>query len=87
MAISLRDIDTICETVTTTLGYNHLKEEQRIVINNFLLGNDVFVILPTGFGKTLCYACLPNIFDRLLGVDNSIIIVISPLTSIMKTQV
>ena len=51
MAISLRDIDTICETVTTTLGYNHLKEEQRIVINNFLLGNDVFVILPTGLAK------------------------------------
>ena len=87
MVISLRDIDTICETVTTTLGYNHLKEEQRDVINNFLLGNDVFVILPTGFGKTLCYACLPKIFDRLLGVDTSIIIIISPLTPIMKTQV
>ena len=41
----------------------------------------------TGFGKTLCYACLPNVFDKLYGVDNSTIIVISPLTSIMTTQI
>ena len=38
-------------------------------------------------GKSLCYACLPRVFDSLLGTTNSIVIVIIPLTSIMKEQV
>ena len=87
MAISARDIDTAIEAVALSLGYSHLKEEQKVVISGFVMGSDVFAILPTGFGKTLCYACLPNVFDKLYGVDNSVIVVISPLTSIMKTQV
>ena len=37
--------------------------------------------------EKLCYACLPSIFDQLLSVDNSMVIVVSPLTSIMKSQV
>ena len=44
-------------------------------------------MLPTGFGRSLCYACLPCLFDRLLGITNSIVVVIMPLTSIMKEQV
>ena len=37
--------------------------------------------------EKLCYACLPSIFDQLLSVDNSMVIVVSPLTSIIKSQV
>ena len=37
MAIFFCDINTICETVTISLRYNHLKEEQRVVIISFLL--------------------------------------------------
>ena len=71
-----------------SLGYRELKREQRIVINSFVSGNDVFAVLPTGFGKTLCYACLPSIFDSLLEAERSaIVVVISPLVSIMKEQV
>ena len=40
------------------LGYV-LKEEQKTVITSFVLGRDVFAVLPTGFGKSLCFACLP----------------------------
>ncbi len=36
------------------LGYNSLKTEQEAAITSFASGKDVFVILPTGFGKTLC---------------------------------
>ena len=45
-------------------------------------------ILPTGFGKSLCYTSLPMIFDELRS-DNikTIIIVITPLTAIIKDQV
>ena len=87
MAIFRTDIDTVMEAVAASLGYSHLKDQQKVVISRFVLGSDVFAILPTDFGKMLCYACLPNVFNQLYGVDNSIIIVISPLTSIIKTQV
>ena len=52
----------------------------------FLQKRDVFVILPTGFGKSLCFGCLPSVFDCLKG-KGSIVIVISPLIALMKDQV
>ena len=40
-----------------------LKKEQKEIILDFILANDVFAVLPTGFRKSLCYACLPGIFN------------------------
>ena len=40
------------------LGYLQLKPEQLKVIIRFVNGRDVFAVLPTGYGKTLSYACL-----------------------------
>ena len=37
--------------------YDSLKELQLKVITSFLAGNDVFAVLPMGYGKSLCYAC------------------------------
>ena len=37
--------------------------KQLEVIVKFAMGRDVFAILPTGFGKTLCYQCLPGVFQ------------------------
>ena len=47
------------------LGYSSLKEEQLKVVTAFLEGRDVFAVLPTGYGKSLCFGCLPLAFDRL----------------------
>ena len=58
MAISLSDVDTTAKAVASSLGYWDLKKEQSTVINSFVSGNDVFAVLPTGFGKTLCYVLL-----------------------------
>ena len=69
-----------------SLGYS-LKKEQEDVILNFITGNDVFTVLPTGLGKSLCYACLPGIFDKLYGSTDSVVIVLSPLLAIMIDQV
>ena len=69
-----------------SLGYI-LKDEQRAVITSFVQGNDVMAILPTGCGQCLCYTSLLMIFDELKS-DNIkiIIIVITPLTAIIKDQ-
>ena len=48
-------------------------------------GRDVFALLPTGYGKSLCLGCLLLVFDKLLGKegeDKSIAVVVTPLTAI-----
>ena len=71
------------------LGYSELKPLQRDSIKAFLAGNDVFVTLPTGYGKSLCFFCLPLIFDSLHKrcTPWSVEIVISPLSALMHDQV
>ena len=64
-----------------------LKPEQKECIKYIFDGKDVFVWLPTGFGKSICYEVLPFIFDKKLGRDNSLVLVISPLVSLMVDQV
>ena len=46
----------------------HLKDKQIKAISRFCSGNDVFVSLPTGYGKSLIYALLPLIFDKIRGI-------------------
>ena len=40
------------------LGYSDLKQEQLRVVETFVQGRDVFAVLPAGYEKSLCYACL-----------------------------
>ena len=65
------------------LGYSSLKEE---VVTAFLEGRDIFTVLPTGYGKSLCFGCLPLAFDRLNSTRGStpasIVVVVTPLTAI-----
>ena len=72
------------------LGYASLRPEQLEVVIQFLSGRDVFAVLPTGFGKSLCFAVLPLAFDKLTNsrpTEKAIVVVASPLTAIMKDQV
>lgn len=61
-------------------GFESFKENQEAIIRNVLAGNDTFVIMPTGGGKSMCYQ-LPAMI--LPGTA----IIISPLISLMKNQV
>jgi len=61
-------------------GFSKFKGLQENVIQNVLEGNDTFVIMPTGGGKSLCYQ-LPAIMKE------GAAIVISPLIALMKNQV
>ena len=70
------------------MGYTSFCQKQKDVIIGFLHGRHVFMSLPTGSGKSLCYAILPKVFNILWGKScKSIAIVVSPLISLMKDQV
>jgi len=84
---SSEDLLKTVEEVVHHLGFTQTKQEQRDAIISFVQGKDVFVNLPTGFGKSLCYGCLPLIFDRHNGTSGSIALVISPLVALMQDQV
>ena len=75
------------KVATEAIGYQSLKDKQREVIVNFVKGNDVFAVLPTSYGKGLCYTCLPIVYDCLLGTEGSIVLVVTPLIGIIKDQV
>ena len=51
---SLNEMDIVSDSVARSLGYVSLKSEQKAVIKDFVTGNDVFAVLPTGYGKSLC---------------------------------
>ena len=81
------ELSQAIETTANELGYSTLKRQQQVVISSFVSGKDVFVALPTGFGKSPCYGCLPGVFTKLFKKDKSIVIVVSPLTALMQDQV
>ena len=75
------------QQVCKGFGYAALSPEQETAIRAFVDGRDVFVMLPTGSGKSLCYTALPSVFDILRGKDGHIVIVVSPLVALIKDQV
>jgi ATP-dependent DNA helicase RecQ len=61
-------------------GFDAFRGNQEAIIHNLLKGNDIFVIMPTGGGKSLCYQ-LPALSS------SGCAIVVSPLIALMKNQV
>ena len=61
-------------------GFSTFKGRQEQIISTLLEGNDVFVLMPTGGGKSLCYQ-LPAL------ISEGTAIVVSPLIALMKNQV
>ena len=49
------------------LGYSSMKEKQIEATCTFVEGHDTFVSLPTGYGKSLVYAVLPLVLDKIRG--------------------
>ena len=47
------------------LRFDTLRKEQDRVVKAFISGQDVFAGLTTGYGKSLCFALLPYVFDSL----------------------
>ena len=76
------------KAAATTLGITTVKAEKEEAITHFALGRDLFVALPTGYGKSFYYQALLLVFDCLRKVEKKLIVmVVSPLVALMKDQV
>ncbi|HEY5778761.1 MAG TPA: DNA helicase RecQ [Terrimicrobiaceae bacterium] len=72
--------DSLLDTLKQTFGYSEFRPLQRQIMETSLEGRDVFALLPTGGGKSLCFQ-LPALLRQGLTV------VVSPLIALMKDQV
>ncbi|MEP7171268.1 MAG: RecQ family ATP-dependent DNA helicase, partial [Bacteroidota bacterium] len=70
----------LAEALQKYFGYDTFKGDQEAIITNVMAGNNTFVIMPTGGGKSMCYQ-LPAL------ISEGVAIVVSPLIALMKNQV
>jgi len=82
----MTELKSYIQDSATKLGYEAWKPEQEEAITQFILGRDIFVALPTGYGNSLCYSCLLYVFDLIMCKEKHSIMVVSPLVALMKDQ-
>lgn len=92
MASNRRNIDlwnSALEIVCCTFNLKELYPEQEEALKKYFSGQHVYVNLPTSFGKSLIFQAIPLVADtvNLRPKNTSIVLVISPLKSLMEEQV
>ena len=81
------EIESAIRLAFAKLGYEEARSEQLEATREFVKDKDVFISLPTGSGKSLCYGCLPLVFDHLRrNGEKAVVVVISPLRALMLDQ-
>ena len=73
------------------LQYEGIKPDQKTIVENYLKGKDAFFCSPTGSGKSLKFEIAPFAFEYLCKSNEMtfkpLVIVVSPLSSLMRSQV
>ena len=83
-------LDDAISEACKAFGVTDVHVEQRIAISCLLRGRDVFACFPAGYGKSLVYQILPlvsKLATPAVCPDGPIVIVVSPLRSLMRDQV
>ena len=80
---TLEEITAAISAASLELQFPVLKPQQKEAIVEFARGKDVFVALPTGFGKSAILGLLPRVFDHLKGSTGSIAFIVSPLVALI----
>ena len=65
VTITASDVSKATNGAVQQLSYSFVKEDQHRVVAGIVGGTDMFAVLPTGCRNSLCYACLPLVFDQL----------------------
>ncbi len=73
-------MDRAKEILQHTFGYDQFRHQQSEIISTVIRGEDAFVLMPTGGGKSLCYQ-IPSLVRDGMGI------IISPLIALMQDQV
>ena len=86
MKFEREEINSQISNILQTVGFE-IKQKQLEGITNILNGVDTLCILPTGYGKSLIFQLLPTLMEKLEPGSKPILIVVSPLLSLIADQI
>ena len=82
------DLQQALDYAAQKLRMERLNEKQVEAVTAFIGGKDVFVSLPTGYGKSVCFQSVPFALDYIRGwTDKCTAIIVEPTAAVMRDQV
>ena len=79
--------DCLQQVLAQKLCLEWLNEKQEEAVTSFMGGKDVFVSLPTGYGKSVCFQSVPFVLDYIAGGMDKCIAIFEPTAAVMWDQV